>query len=150
MGCGNSNWTKTMLIHEIKNLDCSKKKLREFGLCVGFVLAGFALFFWWREKPFYPTVAGIAAALILLGAVFPVILKPAYQIWMTLALLMGWVMTRVLLGVLFYLAVTPIALILKVMGKDFLNLTFRDGKDSYWIKKPSLLKLSAADYEKQF
>jgi len=139
-----------MLIHEIKNVDCSKKKLREFGLLVGCVLAGFALLFWWREKPFYLTVAGAAAVLIFLGAVLPVILKPVYQIWMTLALLMGWVMTRVLLSLLFYLAVTPIALILKVMGKDFLNLSFRDGQDSCWIKKPSLSKLSAADYEKQF
>jgi hypothetical protein len=51
---------------------------------------------------------------------------------MTLAVLMGWVMTRVILSVLFFLVLTPIALVAKVAGKRFLDRRHGESADSYW------------------
>ncbi len=139
-----------MLKDELKNLDCSQKKLREFGLLVGGVLAGFALLFWWRQKSYFPAVAAVSGALIFFGAAWPAALKPLYRAWMTLAMLLGWVMTRVLLTLLYFLTFTPIAFILKLTGKDFMSRKIERDKASYWIPKPSLLDMQPADFEKQF
>lgn len=139
-----------MLRDEIKNIDAGKKKLREFGLLVGLVFGLLGFLFLWRDKALYPYFLGIAGFLIVFGGIAPKFLKPIFLAWMTLALLLGWVMARVLLSLLFYLAVTPIALILKVMKKDFLDLKFKDGRESYWVPKKSQLECQPIDYEKQF
>jgi hypothetical protein len=70
--------------------------------------------------------------------------------WMTLAILMSWVMTRVILSVLFYLGITPMSILARLFGKDFLAIKF-DRKDvtSYWIPKEKQV-FEKADYEKQF
>jgi len=139
-----------MLREEIKNIETGNKKLREFGLLVGGVLGLFACLFWWREKPFYPYLFAVSLALIFCGALLPRVLKPIYVAWMTAALLIGWVMSRVLLSLVFYLIVTPIGFLARLMGKDFLDLKFKDDKESYWIPRESLSKLTQSDFEKQF
>ena len=66
---------------------------------------------------------------------------------MTLALLMGWVMSRVLLTALFYLTVTPIGLFLRLSGKDLLGIRSVVKKDNYWNPHKTRAK---EDYENQF
>ena len=78
----------------------------------------------------------------------PVILKPLFFVWMVFAAILGWVMTRIILSLLFYFIVSPIGIILKLFNKDFLNLN-NQRNDSYWNYRDSKIGQNQ-DYEKQF
>jgi len=138
-----------MVIEEIKKIESSPKKLREFGLLVGGVLCAIAAFLGWKSRPAFPYFLIPGLFLMISGALLPFILKPLQKAWMTLAILMGWVMTRVLMTVLFYLAITPIGLILRLTGKDLLDEKLEPGRKSYWKIRPELTRVPA-DYEKQY
>ena len=134
---------------DIKELKTDAKTLRKFGFVVGgvFVLLG-GLFFL-RHKAHWPYFVWPGAALIVLGAIFPRALKWIYLAWMTLAVLLGFIASHVLLAVFFYLVIFPIGLLARLVGKDFLSLKLDRGAKSYWLKRSDAPK-SAADYEKQF
>jgi hypothetical protein len=68
---------------------------------------------------------------------------------MILALLMGFVMSRVILTILYYLILTPIGLLAKVVGKKFMPLGFDKNAATYWEKRESTAK-QQIDYERQF
>ncbi len=138
-----------MLIDDIKNIKETKKDLRKFGLTVGIVLVILALLLFWFNKPTYHYFGGIGLFLVLSAFLFPVILRPLNKIWMTLAIILGWVMTRVILTILFYLVLTPVGFMAKLFRKDFLDLGFNKNADTYWIKRESKKK-EAIDYERQF
>lgn len=138
-----------MILDEIKNIKSTPKKLREFGLLVGSVFCLVAGLFWWRGRPPYSYFLTPGLVLVVLGAVWPAVLKPLQKVWMTLAVLMGWFMTRVLLSALFYLAITPLGLILRLTGKDLLDQRLEPEKQSFW-KPRSPVPRVPADYEKQF
>ncbi|OGX12065.1 MAG: hypothetical protein A2351_06680 [Omnitrophica bacterium RIFOXYB12_FULL_50_7] len=138
-----------MVIEEIKKIESSPKKLREFGLVVGGVLCALGILLWWRGRGTYPYFFLPGITLVITGAVSPIVLKPLQKIWMTLAILMGWVMTRVLLSILFYLAITPLGLILRLTGKDLLDQKLEPKKQSYWKLRPQTPRVPS-DYEKQF
>ena len=138
-----------MIIGEIKNIKEDKKDLRKFGLSVGIVLLTIAALLFYKQKDSYFYFGLIGLFLSTAGLVSPVILKPLNKVWMSLAILMGWVMTRVILVVLFFLALTPIALLARIFGKKFLNLQIDKSKESYWeIREKKEIK--PIDYERQF
>ncbi|MCP4709492.1 MAG: hypothetical protein GY869_12770, partial [Planctomycetes bacterium] len=91
-----------MLLDEIKNIKSTPKDLRNFGLVVGIAagIAGGVL--WWFAKPAYPWFGGAGLLLIVLGLIAPAPLKPLQKIWMTFAVIMGWIMTRVILFIFFF------------------------------------------------
>jgi hypothetical protein len=67
---------------------------------------------------------------------------------MILSLALGWVMSRILLTIAFFLIVTPIGLLQRLFGKRPLEIAFRTGANSYW--QPRTARPVPADYEKQF
>ncbi|MDD5217788.1 MAG: SxtJ family membrane protein [Candidatus Omnitrophica bacterium] len=138
-----------LLLEEIRKIESSKEKCREFAYVVGIACLIFGALFWWRQKDFYPHVLAAGGVLIVLGWTVPMLLKPLQKVWMTLALMLGWVMSRVILSLLFFLAITPIALILRFTGKDLLDTKYKDGKNSYWHKRSSK-DVQKEDHEKQF
>ena len=138
-----------MILEEIKNIKETKKDLRKFGLTVGIVIAiiSAVLFYYERASYFY---FGLAALLLIVPAlVSPQVLRPLNKIWMTLAIILGWFMTRVILSVLYYLILTPIGFIAKIFGKEFLDLKWNHKKDSHWIKRDKKIP-ERIDYERQF
>jgi len=139
-----------LILEDIKNIKSEKSDLRKFGLTVGIVLAVLGAVLLWRQKDFYRICFIASAPLIVLGLVLPVVLKPIQKVWMTLAILMGWVMTRVLLILLFFVIVTPIGFVAKIFGKDFLNRKFqKDQQASYWIKRKPI-PFNQSLYENQY
>lgn len=138
-----------MLIEEIKNIKSEKSDLRKFGITVGLVVGIIGGLLWWLGKGSYGYFVTIAIFLIISGLIIPRILLPLQKAWMTIAVVIGWFMTRLILSVLFYLIVTPIGLIGRVFGKEFLELKMDKSKKSYWIyreEKP----FDKRDYERQF
>lgn len=138
-----------MVTEEIRKIESSPKKLREFGFLVGGVLCVLGILLWWRGRASYPYFFIPGILLVLGGAALPSALKPFQKIWMSLAILMGWVMTRVLLSVLFFLILTPIGWILRLTGKDLLDQKLEPKKESYWKIRPQATR-TPGDYEKQF
>jgi hypothetical protein len=68
---------------------------------------------------------------------------------MTLAILIGWFMTRIILSILFYLVLTPTRLLARLFGKQFLDLKMDNSKKSYWNYRESK-ELKKSEYERQF
>ena len=138
-----------MIAEEIRNIKETKRDLRKFGLTVGVGLLIFAGFLFWKEKESFFYFGIIGLFLVLTGLIIPAVLKPLNKVWMTLAILMGWVMTRVILTILYYLVLTPIRILAMLFGKFFLDLNIDKSAKSYWeIRKKSELK--PLDYERQF
>ena len=136
------------MIEELKNINTKKSDIKSFGFTIGVILFLITCLLFYYEKESYKLIAFIASIFIITGATIPIILKPIYIIWMTFAVVLGWVMTRVILSLVFYLILTPISLLTKIFGEDFLGLKEKD-VDSYWNLRNSVTELNQ-DYEKQF
>ena len=136
------------MIEEIKNIPNSNKDIRSFGITIGIILFIVSSILFYYEKDSYQTIAITASIFIGLGLVLPLLLKPIYFAWMTFAVIIGWVMTRVILSLVFYFIITPIGLIARILGEDFLALK-KLQSDSYWNHRESSKELNQ-NYEKQF
>ena len=76
----------------------------------------------------------VGTIFLILGLINSRALTPLNKLWFRFGLLLGRIVSPVIMGLIFFLVVTPIAFIMKVIGKDLLNLKFNDNK-SYWIEK---------------
>ncbi|MBN1688164.1 MAG: hypothetical protein JW893_03615 [Candidatus Omnitrophica bacterium] len=133
----------------MKTIKSGKKELRSFAKVMtiaSVVIFGLA---WWLHGVRPVVLIYAAAFFFLAGFIAPVLLWPIHKIWMTLALMMGWVMTRIILTILFYLVVTPIGLLSRILGKRFLDLSFRENKESYWIHREQC-EFNPKKYEVQY
>lgn len=138
-----------MLIDEIKHISSTRQDLRKFGLTVGIFLLLLAAGAFWFGKSYFPYLLLPGLALLLSGLAFPAILKPLQIAWMTLAVIIGWFMNRVILGLLFFSAVTLIGLIGRLVGKQFLDIKWDTSPNSYWhYREPQPFEKS--HYEQQF
>jgi hypothetical protein len=121
-----------MTEHVIPELD--RKGLREFGLVTGAIVAVlFGLFFPWlleRSLPLWPWI--IFGVLAFFGLVAPMALNPVYKTWMRFGLIMSKIMTPLIMGIVFYIVITPAGFLMKIFAKDPLARTF-DDTDSYRV-----------------
>ena len=110
---------------------------RDFGLAVGGVLAALGAWWVWRGKfgGVAPVFLGVGAALIVAGLVYPRALVLPNRGWMALAGVLSFVMTRVVLALVYFLLVTPIGVVKRLTGWDPLGRRTRRG-ESYWQPYP--------------
>ena len=137
------------MFKEILAIKSSKKELKEFGLTIGIILCllgGIAL---WRGKAIYPYFFIAGTFFILSGIFLSFILKPLQKVWMAFSIILGFFMSRVILTVLFYLVLTPIGILMKLLGKDILNQKIEKNKVSYWHARDKKPK-DAKSYENQY
>ena len=134
---------------ELKNIRTDNKAIRDFGILIGIILLIIAGILFYKEREFYTLIFCLGIAFISLGLGKPIILKPFYSIWMYFAVVLGWFMTRLILGLLFYIVVSPISLISRLFGKEFLDLKTSSLNRSYWNYKDND-SISHQDYEKQY
>ena len=147
-GVVNLNWINKM-IEEIKNIKSENSDIRKFGFIIGLFLIVIAGFFYLRGKESFDILLIVGSALIFLGLLLPIILKPVYWLWTVLSIVLGWIMTRVILSLLFYLVITPIGSISRFFGNKFLDLQWDRSKASYWNYRDKRQK-SIEEYEQQF
>jgi len=138
-----------MILEEIKQLKTGARELRKFGLLVGGVFAALGLVLWLRHRPSCPYFLAAGALLIGFGLVAPRALKYVYIPWMFLAVVLGFVVSNVLLVLFFFIVMTPIGLVARLAGKDFLSLKLNRSAPSYWIPRERKTK-TPLDYERQF
>jgi hypothetical protein len=134
---------------QINDLKTDIPNLRKSGLLVGGVALLIGLVLLLRHKANYPYLLWPGAVLIALGTVWPRALKYPYIAWMTMAFALGFVMSQVILTLFFFLLVTPIGLVARLFGKDFLNRKLDPTATTYWIPREAKAK-TPASYEQQY
>ena len=133
---------------DIKQLKTGPRDLRKFGLLVGGVLAALGILYL-RRKARYPWFLILGIVLLAFGVVLPRVLKYVYIAWMTLAIALGFLMAHVILTLFFFLIITPLGLVARLVGKDFLNLKLDKQAATYWIRREQRIR-TQANYEQQF
>ena len=120
--------------NEINTAEVTTLDLRKFGFIMG---AMFALVFggllpWLFNAENWPVWPFIVMAIFwILALVIPESLRKVNEVWLKFGNVMGWINSRIILGIMFYLLIFPIGLILKVVGKDAMNRKLEDDVDSY-------------------
>ena len=76
----------------------------------------------------------ISIVFLILGILNSKILTPLNKTWFKIGILLGNVISPIIMSIIFFLVVTPTSFIMKILGKDLLNLK-KNNKNSYWIKK---------------
>lgn len=127
-----------MSLVEVKK-DFSQRELMWFGpLFTLFVGVLVYLFIWSNFSPTVSYVIGaVAAAIVVVYYLAPPLQRPIYMGWMYSVLPIGFVVSHVLLALIYYLVVTPIGLIMKVVGYDPLHRKFDQAASTYWIERES-------------
>ena len=137
------------ILQDIKQLKTGERDLRKFGLMVGGVFVVLGVIILLRHKPHYPYFLWPGLVLMALGAVLPRLLKYVYIGWMSVAFVLGFVVSHLILGLFFYAVITPIGLLARISGKDFLSLKLDRTAKSYWLPRDRTQK-AASSYERQF
>ena len=114
--------------------DSQDKQLRSFGLLLGAifgVIAVWPLIFHGAEARSWAGV--VATVLVIPALVYPRGLYWIHKGWMALGHVMGWINTRIILGLCFYLIVTPIGFIRRALGKDSMGKDFEPEAATYRV-----------------
>lgn len=115
-----------------------RKELRNFGLIVGGIFGAISL---WplvvRGEDIRLWMAGLAVALIVPALVAPRVLAPAHRVWMLIGHVLGWINTRIILGLIYFLLFTPMALAFRIIGRDPMRRAFEPEATTYRVpQKP--------------
>jgi hypothetical protein len=137
------NWLKEEFVH----VDRSPKALRRFGFILGTMSILVGLLFLLRHRSGLPLLF-IGALLIILGVVAPKTLRYFHAVWIAFSLLIGSIMSRVILTLVFFLVVTPIGLLQRLVSRSGIDLRFRTGASSYWQAREK--SFAPTDYRNQF
>ena len=76
----------------------------------------------------------ISFGFLILGVINSRILTPLNKLWFKFGLLLGKIVSPIIMGIIFFMIVTPIGVIMRLLNKDLLNLKYNQ-QNSYWIKK---------------
>jgi len=76
----------------------------------------------------------VAFIFFILALINSKLLTPLNKIWMKFGLLLGKIISPIVMGIIFFFVVTPTGIIMRLLGKDLLNLK-KNNQNTYWIKK---------------
>ena len=114
--------------------DGKRPSERSFGLTLGILALLVAGVMLWRQRLVCAVALGaVGALLVLLALVVPAVLRPLNRLWTRFGLLLHAIVTPVVMALLFYLTVTPIGLVMRLLGKDPVRLKFDRAAATYWI-----------------
>ncbi len=119
----------------MKHIDATPKEIRKFGLTFMVLCLLLAALSLYKGTTFWHWCLGAGAVFLVTGLFAQPLLKPLYIGWMTLAFALGWINTRIILGIVFYLIFTPVGLMMRLFQKDSMGLRFDKQAASYWIKR---------------
>jgi hypothetical protein len=110
-----------------------ERHLRQFAGLFLAVFLGLAGWRWFQGQPDAIAIALATAAVVvgLAGLAVPALVRPIYTGWMMAAFPIGWTVSRLVLGTVFFLIMTPIAWVFRLMGRDLLAMR-RPNRDTYW------------------
>jgi hypothetical protein len=123
--------------------------LRQFAGLSLVVFGGLAAWrLWHGQTDLWTYVLGIVAVLVgVTGLIAPAMVRPVYTGWMIVAFPIGWTVSKIALGLMFFLVFMPVGLVFRMTGRDALRLK-RTAGGSYWLAKPATR--SGDEYLRQF
>lgn len=127
----------------------TREEVRKFGILMAVVLTLIGLFLLYKEVTFWYVLPALGGVLLIGGYTGYPVVRPVYLAWMKFAFVLGWINTRLLLGLFFYLILTPIGLMMRLFGKDFLDEKIERDRASYWTKREKV-PLDQSRYERLF
>ena len=104
---------------------------------------GYVFFAFFLIIAVYPLTTGgnlkywsiiLSLIFLILGLLKSSILSPLNKLWFKFGLLLGSIISPIVMGIVFFIIITPISLIMKILGKDLLNLD-KNKNNTYWIEK---------------
>ena len=107
---------------------------RSFGIVFFIVFLLISIYPIFYEGNIKPGLLIIAVIFLILGLLNSKFLTPLNKAWFKFGLILGKFVSPIIMGVIFFGVVTPISFIVRIFGKDLLNLRYNK-KPSYWIKK---------------
>ena len=108
---------------------------RSIGILFAAVFAALGAVLGWRGAPDAPWMFVVAAVFGLLALLRPSLLAPLNRAWMRLAALLHRIVSPLVLGILYFAVLTPVAMVMRVTGRDALRRRFDPAADSYWIPR---------------
>lgn len=112
----------------------TRAELRKYGLTMFTALAVFSGLLFWRERSAWLFTATPSALFLVFALLLPKALEPVEKLWMKLAAVLGFVMTNVLLTLVFLIAIIPTGLVLRLFGKRPIQKGFPEDASSYWLE----------------
>lgn len=121
------------------------KQLRQFSgaALFGFGILGLSFYFKWHSPHAAYVFWVIGAFTFVAGMVAPEVVRPLYALLMAVTLPIGWVVSAVLLRLIFYVFLTPIGLVFRMIGRDPLRLRRPPAGASLWIDHPDRTDLES-------
>ena len=110
---------------------------RSFGIVFGILFLLISLYPLLKDEDLRTWSIIVSVIFLLLGLFNSSILSPLNKVWFKFGILLGNFISPIVMGIVFFAAVTPTALIMKVLRKDLLNLK-KNNKKTYWIEKPKI------------
>ena len=107
---------------------------RSFGITFFIVFLLIAIYPLTKNGEIKIWFAIISLIFLILGLLNSKILSPLNQFWFKFGIFLGKIISPLIMGIIFFLMVTPIGLIMRLLGKDLLNLRYNVNK-SYWVEK---------------
>ena len=120
------------MLHESKIKTSSN---RNFGLVFFFVFLIVSLWPLLNGEPFRIWSIVIAIIFLILGLMNSKLLTPLNKLWFKFGLFLGSIVSPIIMGIVFFLVITPTGFVMKIMGKDLLNKKKDNDKKSYWINR---------------
>ena len=108
---------------------------RSFGLVFACVFALLAGYFGWRGHGWWPALLAAAAAFLGLALTRPSLLAWPNRLWTRLGLLLGAIVAPIVMGIVYFAVFTPMGLIARLLGKDFLRLRRDPSAPTYWLPR---------------
>jgi Saxitoxin biosynthesis operon protein SxtJ len=132
------------------NLNPTKKELRIFSLAMLVFLAIVGWIVWHKSGSADAGVIVAAVGLVfaILGFAVPPAVRPVFIALMVINYPIGWVVTHVVMALIFYLVVTPLGVIMKLAGRDPMERRFDHNAKTYWKPRPD--QTDASRYFRQF
>ena len=121
-------------------------EMRRFGFNLGLGLNILGCILFYRHRGHFIWFTGIGSIALILAVLYPVTLAPFKKILDKLIFIIGWLTSIISLLIAFYLIFTPIALLLKIFGRDLLNQKIDKTAGTYWTKRKNIV-FSKESYE---
>ena len=113
----------------------NKTELRKFGLITGGLIIGlFGLLLPWvfgRHHALWPWIIGVI--LVIPALILPAVLAPVHKYWMRFSHVLGWINTRIILSLVYFLMITPLGLLMRLFASDPMKREFDKNATSYRV-----------------
>ena len=133
----------------MEKLNIDFRNLKKFGITMGIAFLVITLLMLIRHRHSVIPTSIISALFFVVSLTIPGVLKPVYIFWMKLAFVLGWINTRLILIIIFYVLFTPVGLIMRLFRADLLDRKIDRNRDSYWKKREKKV-FNPTDYERLF